>query len=142
MLPGRFSDPDEYIASYWIMDLDGRDQVMQEYFEIEPLGAVATASRDFNHLRIAVQNATGEPELGRSVADYLQEHGFDNVYLIQDWPDHQQQTQIIAQRGDLHGAAMLESVLGVGDVVAASTGDLQSDLTIRVGSDWFRQTDI
>jgi LCP family protein required for cell wall assembly len=142
MLPGRFSNPDEYIASYWIIDLEGRDQVMQEYFAIGPLGLVAAASRDFNHLRIAVQNATGEPELGRHVADYLQEHGFDNVYLIQDWPDHQQQTQIIAQRGDLHGAAMLESVLGVGDVVAASTGDLQSDLTIRVGSDWFSQSDI
>ncbi|HEY9660068.1 MAG TPA: LCP family protein, partial [Allocoleopsis sp.] len=34
MLPGRFSRPDEFVASYWIMDTTGRDQVLQEYFDM------------------------------------------------------------------------------------------------------------
>jgi LCP family protein required for cell wall assembly len=141
MLPGRFSDPSEYIASYWLMDEVGRDQVMWEYFQVQPWGEFASQP-DFNHLRIAVQNATGEPELGRQVADYLVEQGFNHVYVVQDWPDAQSQTQIIAQRGDLQGAAMLENILGLGQIIPASTGDLESDLTVRVGIDWLDQSGI
>ncbi|NJN57078.1 MAG: LCP family protein [Leptolyngbyaceae cyanobacterium SL_5_9] len=135
MLPGRFSTPDEFVASYWITDTDAVDQVMQEYFQV-PSITRSQEHRALNNLHIAVQNASGEPRLGSQVADYLQDQGFDNVYVIQDWPDHQFQTDIIVQRGNMRGAALLENVLGLGRVVSASTGDLQSDLTIRVGEDW------
>lgn len=135
MLPGRFSTPDEFVASYWITDTDAVDQVMQEYFRV-PSVTRSQEHRALNNLHIAVQNASGEPRLGSQVADYLQDQGFDNVYVIQDWPDHQFQTDIIVQRGNMRGAALLENVLGLGRVVSASTGDLQSDLTIRVGEDW------
>lgn len=140
MLPGRFSTPDEFVASYWITDPDAVDQVMQEYFQVSSVTAIHER-RALNRLHIAVQNASGEPQLGSQVADYLQEQGFDNVYVIQDWPDHQLQTDIIVQRGDLEGATMLETVLGLGRVVPASTGDLESDLTIRVGEDWVERID-
>ncbi|MBD2462179.1 LCP family protein [Oscillatoria sp. FACHB-1407] len=140
MLPGRFSTPSEYVASYWIMDEEKRDQIMQQYFQVDSLD-IAAEPRDLNSLRIAVQNASGNPGLGREVANYLQEQGFGNVYVIQDWPDRQAQTQIIVQQGDLQGAETVEMVLGVGDVIAASTGDLESDLTIRVGSDWAGHTE-
>ena len=46
---------------------------------------------------------------------------------------------MIAQRGDIDGAGFLEAVLGAGKVVADSTGDLDSDITIRVGDDWTEQ---
>jgi LCP family protein required for cell wall assembly len=136
MLPGRFSTPDEFVASYWMTDPRAVDQVMQEYFQVPSVTTELYERRTLNHLSIAVQNASGEPRLGSQVASYLQEQGFDNVYVIQDWPDHQSQTDIIVQRGDMRGAALLENVLGLGRVVSASTGDLQSDLTIRVGEDW------
>ncbi|HEY9622656.1 MAG TPA: LCP family protein [Crinalium sp.] len=135
MLPGRFSSPQEFVASYWIMDRDGRDQIMQNYFDVSSAVGVAT-QEDVNSLRIAVQNASGNPALGREVARYLRDHGFRNVYVVRDWPDQQSETQIIAQRGDLQGASTVGTTLGVGQVVPASTGDLESDLTIRVGSDW------
>ena len=48
----------------------------------------------------------------------------------------QRRTEVIAQRGDLDSARILESVLGIGQVVADSTGDLESDITLRVGEDW------
>jgi LCP family protein required for cell wall assembly len=142
MLPGRFSGNDEFIASYWIMDPAGRDQVMQEYFDMGLGRSVVHSTQSFTQLRIAVQNASGEAGIAREVARYLREQGFRNIYIVQDWPDAQGETQIIVQRGDLWEAEQLEELLGTGRVVAASTGDLGSDLTIRVGADWLEQGEI
>lgn len=135
LLPGRFSTPEEYVASYWIVDPVGRDQVMRDYFDLRSV-TVLNQQYPLHDLRIAIQNASEDPYLGNQVAAYLQAKGFYNVYVIEDWPAQEQQTQIIVQGGDLHGAEMLESVLGMGQVIPASTGDLSSDLTIRIGNDW------
>lgn len=137
MLPGRFSTPDEYVASYWIMDAAGKDQIMQQYFHQE--GGTVQPSQPLHQLKIAVQNASGDAQLAQRMARYLRAQGFDNVYVIQDWTDQQRDTQVIAQRGDLESADRLKTDLGLGEVVAASTGDLESDLTIRVGQDWAQQ---
>ncbi|PSB16528.1 LytR family transcriptional regulator [filamentous cyanobacterium CCP1] len=138
LLPGRFSTPEEYEASYWLMDSVDTAQVMQEYFDLSSVAVLSQQQYEYNEsdLRIAIQNASDDPELGGQVAAYLYSQGFYNVYVIEDWPDHQYQTQIIAQRGDLRSATLLESVLGVGHIIPASTGDLTSDLTIRLGDDW------
>lgn len=135
MLPGRFSTPEEYTASYWLMDETARDQVMQEFFDISSV-AVLSQQHSFSNTRIAVQNASDDPQMGSRVAAYLQSKGFNNVYVIDDWPDHQTETQIIVQKGDLQGADTLENVLGIGHIISASTGDLESDFTLRVGNDW------
>lgn len=135
MLPGRFSTPDESVASYWIFDATAKDEVMQQYFDVTSVATV-TQTHDRSSLRIAIQNASNNPQLGSQVAAYLQGQGFPDVYVIEDWPEPETQTKIIAQRGDLESAQMMESVLGLGEVVPASTGDIQSDLTIRVGNDW------
>ena len=138
MLPGRFSSPQEYRASYWIADTNGTNDVMQQFFDAEPAAMLANdaPNRSISRLRIAVQNASGEPDRARTVADHLRNEGFRNVYVIEDWPDSHHQTAVIAQRGDLNGAGFVEAVLGTGKVVADSTGDLDSDITIRVGNDW------
>lgn len=140
MLPGRFSGPNEFVASYWLMDPEGRDRVMSQYFGQSAIARDdflgQEGDRDFDTLRIAVQNATGRPEVAEKVADYLWDQGIRNVYIIQDWPDDLRQTQIIVQQGDLDGAKALKRMLGFGSVEAASVGDINSDLTIRVGDDW------
>jgi hypothetical protein len=66
----------------------------------------------------------------------LASKNFRNVYIVKDWPDRQPQTQIIVQQGDLEAAATLKRILGLGRIEASSTGDIESDLTIRVGEDW------
>ncbi|MEM8612868.1 MAG: LCP family protein, partial [Cyanobacteria bacterium P01_H01_bin.105] len=107
MLPGRFSSPTEYRASYWVADANGTNEVMQKFFDTEPdtaLLANDTPRRSISRLRIAVQNASRDPYLGQTVVDHLRNEGFRNVYLIQDWPDFHHQTAVIAQRGDLDGA--------------------------------------
>ncbi len=141
LLPGRFSEAEEFVASYWIVDYPSSDRVMQEYFKVGSV-AMVKQERSLNRLRIAIQNASSEPHLGYEVETYLRDQGFDDVYVVQDWPDSQRRTEIIAQRGDLRGANLMESVLGLGQVVSASTGDLDSDLTIRVGDDWTQRPGI
>jgi LCP family protein required for cell wall assembly len=140
LLPGRFSELNEYVASYWIMDEAGRDRVMREYFQQTPSWSSLDAiSRSPNQVRIAIQNATNDPQLGQRVAQYLAEKDFHNVYIVQDWPDQLRQTQIIVQQGDLEAAAALKKVLALGQVEASSTGDIDSELTIRVGEDWLNR---
>lgn len=139
MLPGRFSQPGEFNASYWVMDEAGRDRVLQKYFAIEPKTKTAAeppaATSEVRGLRIAIQNASSQPHAASDLARYLQGQGFQNVYVVEDWGDRQRATQIIAQQGDLDAASLVKRMLGSGNVEADSTGDLESDLTIRVGED-------
>ncbi len=145
MLPGRFSTPTEFNASYWIMNPTGRDRVLQQYFNqgtTEPGSSTAAADslQSANSLRIAIQNASSKPDAANQLQRYLANRGFANVYVSSDWADKQSQTQIVAQQGDLGGAETLRRLLGLGRVEADSTGDLESDLTIRLGNDWTMPT--
>lgn len=146
MLPGRFSRDGEYIASYWIMDDSGVNRVMHDYFGVSSIAYASNkeseVGRSLSDLRIAVQNASDNPRMASMVVSYLREQGFDNVYTIRDWPAQQEQTQIIVQNGYLQGAVALEGMLGIGQVVPSSIGDLGSDLTIRVGDDWLQRPDL
>ncbi|BAU14434.1 cell envelope-related transcriptional attenuator domain family protein [Leptolyngbya sp. NIES-3755] len=137
LLPGRFSAPNEFRASYWIMDTQGRDRVLQEYFKDS--STVASSEPPLADLKVAIQNASGDPQAGKQFAEYLASLGYTNVYQAENWKDLQQKTQIIVQRGDLQGAKVLQSSMGFGRVEATSTGELDSDLTIRIGSDWQTQ---
>ncbi|HEY9764039.1 MAG TPA: LCP family protein [Trichocoleus sp.] len=152
MLPGRFSEVMEYNASYWIADWKAGSRIMQDFFQAGPVAsqdsstAVATLAdhqgQPTTHLSIAIQNASGSPEVARAVARHLQDQGFYNVYVTPDWPAVEPQTQVIAQRGDIDSANALESALGIGRVVSDSTGDLQSDITIRIGEDWLEHATV
>ncbi len=57
MLPGRFSDPEEYSASYWISDQSASSALMRTYFAAQPTELVADAGQGYqlkpkNRLRI------------------------------------------------------------------------------------------
>lgn len=146
MLPGRFSRQQEFTASYWLMEPNGVERVMEDYFGVSSVAYASNTVVDdrlsFRNLRIAVQNASSDPQVASEVAQYLRERGFNNIYIVRDWPEQNIQTQVIVQRGDLSGAARLENVLGVGEIVPSSTGDLGSDFTIRVGNDWLQEPDL
>lgn len=135
MLPGQFTNPGEYASSYWMINRTGRDRVMHDYFALDTQD-IATETRPNETIRIAIQNASGQPHMSRRVAQYLKSLGFHNLYLVKDWPDQERQTQIIVQQGDLEAAKKLKTVLGLGNIEAESTGDIESDITLRVGEDW------
>jgi LCP family protein required for cell wall assembly len=139
LLPGRFSNPKEYTASYWIMDSIGRDRVMSQYFAQNPVSSASDYTDAPNRVRVAIQNATDDPGLVERVAEYLAKKDFNNVYIAKDWPERLRETQIIVQQGDFEAANTLKKVLGFGKVEASSTGELDSELTLRIGEDWLNK---
>lgn len=141
MLPGRFSTPAEFNASYWLPNWEASATVMQSFFQAEGVSIYADNSQAsyVADLSIAVQNASGQPDQAASVARYLGENGFNNVYVIDDLSTTMTRTEVVAQRGDVDSARTVESLLGVGMALSESTGDLNSDITIRVGQDWAEQ---
>lgn len=143
MLPGRSSSAEGDLRSYWIVDDDARDRIMTQYFKQGLPDFVQERSRSagesVTQLKIAVQNASNNPKTAKTVAEFLRKNGFDRVSVVKDWPDKQRQSQIIVQQGDLEGANSLQKVLGNGKIEAASIGEIDSDLTIRVGEDWVKR---
>lgn len=160
MLPGQFSRGDRYYASYWVPEPEDVERIMRDYFKVGRSGRFSPDVADRisltpeamadsepvleakRSLRIAVQSASEQPYVAQQMAQHLREDGFERVYVVPDWPTAQAQTQIIAQRGDTRKATILEQAVGLGTVVASSTGDLTSDITIRVGEDWSTRLDI
>ncbi len=137
MLPGEFGR-----RGYWRLEQGARDRIMQEYFQVEPPQLARQRQRylqmhrDPASLQIAVQNTTNRPQAAQKMVDYLQSQGFTDTYVLPQWPDQQFQTQIIVQKGYLEGGKALQRLLGLGEIRVMSTGELDSDFTIRVGEDW------
>lgn len=140
MLPGRFSQENEYEEhkSYWIIYPNQRNQIMQNYFGVESSSQtlpLSTSTRLNNRIRIAIQNASDDPRLANQVVEYLAKENFHNVYIMRESTQLLRYTEIVVQKGDLTAAETLKSFLGIGRVEASSTGDLDSDLTLRIGLD-------
>lgn len=142
MLPGRFSETGELGArSYWVVDEEKRDRVMHDFFGVEVKEiAKETENNSESSVRIAIQNASGQPNISHRAAEYLRSLGFRNIYVVRDWPETQTKTQIIVQKGDIKAAEKLQLALGKGTIEPASIGDIESDLTLRVGEDWTPST--
>jgi LCP family protein required for cell wall assembly len=138
LVPGNLSPLSLDPSSYWL-DGIGINRVMSEYFDVKPLGGMLASRKQLTSLKIAVQNASGDPSLSDRVTNYLRERGFDRVYTVADWLSSQRQTEIIAQQGNLTAATDLQQILGLGIVEPTATGDLDSHLTIRIGQDWTQQ---
>lgn len=145
MLPGRPSSAGEFFSSYWIIDPKAQNQVLYQYFNVDAVGFSIdnnmfqgnSLSNAPTLLNIAIQNVAGESEAGEKMAELLNKKGFKQFYLVDNprFPK-QYQTQIIVQQGDLVAAEALQKELGFGEIQATSTGEIGSDLTIRLGEDW------
>lgn len=139
LLPGQFSDAGEYDRSYWLVSDREADQVMESFFGVEQplrvLGDEVTAIAP-QRLRIAVQNATTENGIAGKMSRYLGTEDFTNTYLARDYPESIDRTLIIAQRGNLEAAQLLQEAIGMGRIEVSSIGEIESDITIRVGRDW------
>jgi LCP family protein required for cell wall assembly len=145
MLPGSSSSKQADLRSYWILDKVGVDRIITQY--LNPgvpdfaQGRLRNPSESVlpKNLKIAVQNASSKPTTAKTVAEFLRKKGFFNVSVVQDSPLKQRQSQIIVQQGDLEAANLLQKALGGGKIEASSTGEINSDLTLRVGEDWVKR---
>jgi len=100
---------------------------------------LGTAATGTDHVKIAIQanmqtdsqvNGAVEKLIGR-----LGEHGYGDIYVDQPSKERLAVTRIIAQQGNDDEARAIQQALGFGDVLVESTGNLESDVTIRLGSD-------
>lgn len=136
MVPGDFSAPDEYQASYWIPDHDRIQSIMAQHFNLGVSGALPTNPA---YLRVAIQDSTSGSAATDGVMNALTQAGYSNVSVNDPWTEPLNVTRIVAQQGDAESAEALRQILGVGEVRIESTGALQSDVTVQIGKDWLRQ---
>ncbi len=133
MVPGDFSLPGEYRASYWLPNYKQIDQMVARHFG---QGTVTRSLIEPALLRISIQDSTGKPDAVTSLVKALQQSGYTNVYVDKPWTEPLITTRLIAQSGDSESAQAVRDSLKLGEVQTESTGTLQSDVTIQLGKDW------
>ncbi|MBD2393695.1 LCP family protein [Cyanobacterium aponinum AL20118] len=133
MLPGRPSYPREYQLSYWLISEENKQSVIEEYLQIE--NATPYNRPSPSRIRIAIKNATPNRQLDDKLAELLGENGYRNVYISQKSTIPTTTTQIIVQKGDNESAQQIQRVLNFGELEYSSTGDIDSDITIILGTD-------
>ena len=138
MLPGDFSNYDDYDLSYWIPNYSEIDALAENYFGIANTYNVSETT-DPSYLRVAIQDSTYDDVAVQSLINSLYDTGYFNVFVDRSLNDPLAQTRIVAQRGDLNSAESIQRFLGVGQVRVESTGSLESDITIQLGEDWLRE---
>lgn len=140
MAPGRFSEPGEFPLSYWILDDRHLLRLMADHFNVTvPNESVDSVNHSPSYLRVAIQDSISTPEGVNIASDVLSKAGYGQVFPADDpWAKPLAKTQIIAQQGDRASAEQVRDALGVGEVVLESTGAIDSDVTVRLGSDWLK----
>ncbi len=75
---------------------------------------------------------------------HLEAEGFYNAYITDTdkYALELPRTEILVRSGDVEAAEKLKKVLGVGKIKLSFLGDLDSDLTVRVGEDWLQVLEI
>ncbi|MEO0838071.1 MAG: LCP family protein [Cyanobacteria bacterium J06643_5] len=138
MLPGRFSTPKEYNASYWIPSPRRISIMMAQHFGIEAENELQPVKP--SSLRIAIQNHTGKDNVSfRRLMRNLRKAGYARIYVAKSWSQPLKVTRVVAQQGDENSAESVRSLLGFGEVRVESTGNLNSDISIQVGEDWLEK---
>jgi polyisoprenyl-teichoic acid--peptidoglycan teichoic acid transferase len=136
MLPGRFSEKNEYEASYWIPYQQAINKLMVQKFGLESI-SFNTEVIDPARLRIAIQDSTGgDRSQIRPLITALEQAGYRNIFISRPWGEPLQTTHIVAQQGDSDSAESIRNTLGFGEVRVESTGNINSDISIQVGQDW------
>ncbi len=140
LLPGHFSG-DGYDASYWLVDYEATDRLVERHFFDKDLSWQNGEAVDLKTLKIAIQNAATDDRAAQAIANYLMAQNYRNVYVDSDWTHLEAKTQVIAQQGDREAAEALLIDFGLGNIAKSlvevdATGSIGSDITIRVGNDW------
>ncbi|MDY6806837.1 MAG: LCP family protein [Cyanobacteriota bacterium] len=135
MVPGQFSDPKQYKASYWLPDLDRLDAIIADRFDF---GFKPWMYQDVEpvYQKISIQDSNDDWEAVDDLIRSLNAEGYWNVRDYKPWTEPLEVTKIVAQYGDIKGAQAVRDALGFGEVVVESTGHLRSDVTIQLGKDW------
>ncbi|TAE61671.1 MAG: LytR family transcriptional regulator [Nostocales cyanobacterium] len=139
MLPGRFSEKNEYEYSYWIpYEREIRKLMVQNFgFKSEESETFDQEIIDPARIRVAIQDSTGgDRSQIRPLITALEKAGYTNIFISKPWGEPLEVTNIVAQTGDSVSAESIRNTLGFGEVKVESTGNIGSDISIQVGKDW------
>ncbi len=134
MLPGTFSSPQQFTASYWLPSYSEIDSLVDQYFGFGTQSVSVTS--DPSRVRIAIQDSTNNPVAVEALTRALRDSGYGNIRSDRPLNQPLPISRIVAQRGDGATAELLHRFLGLGEVRVESTGALNSDITIQLGEDW------
>lgn len=135
MVPGEFSDPEKYKASYWLPDLRTLDNMIAKHFDFG-YDRWEVENLDSYYIRVAIQDSTDNWETVDELVRSLNDAGYWNIKVAKPWSKPLEVTRIIAQKGDIQAAQAVQKSLGFGEIFVESTGYLRSDVTIQLGKDW------
>ena len=138
MVPGDFSAPGAYDASYWLPSPNRIQEIMSRHFDF---GAPILAEAQPAAVRVAIQDSTSQTSQSTAtdtVQDLLRNAGYSNVFVGRPWSEPLTITRIVAQQGDINGAEAVRRSLGFGEIRIENTGTLDSDVTIQLGKDALR----
>ena len=133
LLPGDFSTSGQYEASYWLPNPTKIGTLMNQYFGLTAPDYAEKASS--TSIKIAIQDSTSQPEQAQKLRESLSGLGYSKVFVDDPWHQPLPKTQILVQGGDIASAEVVRKALGFGEVLTESTGNLDSDITIRLGQD-------
>lgn len=134
MLPGNFSSPSEYSVSYWLPSYGDIDTLVDQYFGFGTQTVAST--QDPSRVRIVIQDSTNNPVAVQALTKTLRDSGYSNISVDRNLREPLPISRIVAQRGDMATAEMVQRFLGIGEARVESTGALHSDITIQLGQDW------
>lgn len=143
MVPGEFSTADQFEASYWLPNQSKLDAMVAQYFGTTTTSASIDGATPYpgleaeaapENIQIAIQDSTGKLDTAKLLKT-LSTAGYDGGFVDTPWSQPLEQTRIIAQQGDGTTAEAIRKALGFGEVQIESTGNLESNITIRIGKD-------
>lgn len=134
LLPGDFNGDGRQGISYWLPNPSKIQELVAQHFDHGSF--MAEIEETTPPTRIAVEDSIDNPEAVQTLVRYLRSLGYENVFVSKSSSQPLETTKIIAQNGDNSLANTLHDSLGLGEILVESTGNLSSDVTIKIGQDW------
>jgi len=92
-------------------------------------------------MRVNIQDTSHFPDATARLVKRLNKAGYQNVHIDNTLKlkEDLDTSQFIAQKGNPEVAEGLSKILGFGEVKVDSSGNLYSDVTIKLGRDWIEK---
>lgn len=138
MMPGDYNGDGKHGTSYWLPNEKGIQNMMARYFDH---GTISIEQTKVENLRINIQDTSYFPDATARLVKRLNKAGYQNVHLDTNLKLKEDLTtsQFIAQKGNPEVAEGISQLLGFGEVKVDSSGNLYSDVTIKLGRDWIQK---
>jgi polyisoprenyl-teichoic acid--peptidoglycan teichoic acid transferase len=136
MLPGDYNGDGRHGTSYWLVNEEATKNMMAQYFDH---GEVDNTPIPPAKLRIKVIDTGYFPDATQRFMKRLDKEGFRRSTLDKEpkqLKENLETTKIIVQHGGTVNGDVIKQALGFGEVEVGTSGDIYSDITIKLGKDW------